>query len=193
MDNTSSDINDFHTLHPNRKLAVFSIILFLFVVSVAAGVYVAKNSNMAGKNNVKVEQQSPDEAKATMTVVSDKQSLKVGESATVSVMIADRAVQVADVALTFDPTLLKVSAVTNGDVYDEINYQDLKTPGMILVSSSVNPSSPDELKTGTVLTFQVQALKAGAAELTFNKEKTLAATGGQNFLSTAEGMTITIK
>ncbi len=189
MDNINQDVQDFHKLHPNRKLAVFGIILFVFIISILIGVYFSKGSFNIGNETTETTIENP-EGTTNLTLVPSSETVAPGETITVSVMLDGDAVQAVDVAINFDPALFAASEVTNGDVYDDILRQSVEN-GQVLVSAAVSPSNPDALNTGELFSFTLEALDAGSTELTFDTDLTITAKNGTNTLQSAQGVTVT--
>jgi uncharacterized protein HemX len=57
MDNVQDDIQEFHTLHPQKKLKALSIIAVIFALSIGAGLYFAgqtKRKSYFGRKPKKV-------------------------------------------------------------------------------------------------------------------------------------------
>lgn len=189
MDDVKKDINEFQNLHPNRKLAVFGIVLFVFVLSIIVGIYFSRMSDRAGQDN---RQQPEVELGASkLMIVPEAEAVAVGDTITVSVMIEGEAVPITDVVISYDPEVFAASDVANGSVYDSIIRESIEN-GQIMVTAAVSPSNPDLLRTGEIFTFTLEALKPGTSELTFItddslKDTTIAAKDGRNTIENAEG------
>lgn len=190
MDNINKDVQDFHKLHPNRKLAVFGIILLVFIISILVGVYFSRGSFKFGSQQTTESTISNPEGTTNLTLVPSAESVAPGESITVSVMLDGDPVQAVDVAVNFDPALFAASDITNGDVYGDILRESVEN-GQVLVSAAVAPSNPDDLKTGELFSFTLEALDAGSTELSFDTDLTITAINGSNTLQSAQGVTIT--
>src|SRR3989344_4405405 len=65
--------------------------------------------------------------------------------------------------------------------------------GTLTVSSAVDPNNPNNLKTGTLFSFTLQGVNAGAATLDFDKKMTITAKNGTNTLGTAESATVSVR
>ncbi|OGK15392.1 hypothetical protein A3H80_01550 [Candidatus Roizmanbacteria bacterium RIFCSPLOWO2_02_FULL_37_19] len=191
MDDVSKDIKDFHKLNPNRKLAILGIFLFVFVSAILIGVYLSKGKTSLPSLQEGTTQQTQEADKTTLSMTSSATEVAVGDTVTVTVALAQTPVQAVDLVVNFDPTMFKASNVVNGTVYDDILRSEVKD-GQVVVSATVSPSDPTNLKTGDVFTFTLQALKAGKGVLEFDPKLTITAKNGVNTLGTAGGATITV-
>lgn len=187
MDDIKTDLNDFNQLHPNRKLAVFGVFLFLFIVAILVGIYFTAFKNGASKTaDTEVVNNN---GNAVLTLAPDAETIKVGDTTTVSILIDGEAVPGVDIAIEYDPASVVISNVKNGDVFEDIIYE-ANEDGLLSLSSAVLDNDPSLLKTGTLFTFDVEALTAGEHELTFNTTYTKASNAGENRLKSATGVTI---
>ncbi|MBP9797605.1 hypothetical protein KBC70_00475 [Candidatus Woesebacteria bacterium] len=201
MENVQKDMQDFNNLHPNRKLAVFGIILFIFVLSILVGVYFTQS-----KGTMKTDRTNPTGTVAsskttTLSLVPSTAEVKVGSQVKVSVMLSGEAVPAADVVVNYDPAFFALSDtdILVGSAFKSIPFKKVEN-GKIIVSTLVDLSKPTEVNTGEVISFTLEALKPGSSELSFDIEdekdvhKTITSkVGGIDTLKTAQGTTITIK
>ncbi len=190
MDNVQTDIQDFHTLHPQKKLKVLGIIALIFAVSIGAGLYFAGKSGLskAPKNDTVAT------AEGTSQLSIAPESLTVAKGATtkVNVKLDGTGSQATDIVITFDPKLVELSDVVNGDVFPDILRSEIGN-GQVIVSAAVDPNTPTDVKTGTVFSFTLKGLTAGNAVLGFEKDLTITATNGVNTLGSAEPVTVTVE
>lgn len=187
MENVQKDIKDFSNMHPNRKLAVFGIILFVFILSILIGVYFSRNQSSTESTD-QVERAVTEVT--SLSLVPSSETVAVGETVTVSVMIDGEAVQAADIAVDFDPAVFTASAVTNGDVFDSIVREEI-TDGTVSITSAVSPTAASELNTGEIFSFTLEAVAAGSSELSFDPELTITAKNGLNTLQETQNIVIT--
>jgi len=181
-------MNQSHTPQPNKNIALIGIVFFVFAISLIVGLLYAK------KNDTTKMKETTDQKQGTTQLMIKPQAstLKKGESTQVSVELAGSPSQAADIVITFDSKLLKVSEVTNGNVFPDILKSDIKD-NQVTVSSAVDPNNPSNLKTGTIFTFTATALSAGSTSLEFNRNLTITAHTGVNTLGTAEAATILVQ
>ena len=191
MKDVQKDVQEFQNLHPNRKLAVFGIILLVFIISILVGVYFSKGSFNVGQQGPEESVTNP-EGTTTLTLVPSAEMVETGESITVSVMLDGDPVQAVDIAVNFDPALFAASNIVNGNIYSDIIRESVEN-GQVLVSAAVDPNDPDALTTGELFSFTLEAVEAGSSELTFDSELTITAKNGSNTLQSAQGVTITAK
>jgi hypothetical protein len=197
MDDISKDMQDFHALHPNNKLAVLGIILVAFIVAFVVGSYINKNKGMFNKNNpVPTEQTQPSGTDTTtrtvLTMTPSVETMKVGESATISVDLTSNPVQASDVVITFDPKMFRASDIVNGNVYEDLLINKIQT-GRVTVSAAVSPNAPTTMKTGQMFSFKVTALQAGTGTFIFDPKLTITAKNGVNTLGSVQPVTITVQ
>lgn len=193
MDKLQTDLNEFNKLHPNRKLAVMGIILFVFILSILVGVYFTKSGSQTETGATPTPTGTATEkATTSLSLVPSASAVKVGDMVKVSVMLDGESVQATDVVVKYDPTLFEASAVVNGTIYESIVREEIKD-GMVSVTSAVSPTAVDNLKTGELFSFSLKALKAGAAELSFDPELTITAKNGLNTLKATQSVSVTIQ
>ncbi|KXK11199.1 MAG: hypothetical protein UZ22_OP11002000403 [Microgenomates bacterium OLB23] len=189
MDKVETDIQEFHTLHPQKKLKVLAIIAAIFIASVAGGLYFSTKSNTPSTTTK--DSEAP---KGTSQLIMQPETLSItkGQTIKVSVMVKDTGSQATDIAIGYDPKLVEVSNIVNGDVFPDMLRSEIVN-NQIIVSAAVDPNNPNDIKTGTVFSFMLKGLTTGEATLTFDKDITIAATNGVNTLGSAEPVTITVK
>lgn len=191
MDNTiQGDVQQFHTLHPQKKLKALAIIAVIFVVSIAAGLYFANKSNMSKAP----QQAAPETAEgmSQLTILPEAQTVTKGQTTQVQVLINKTGAQAADVVIDYDPKVVEITNIVNGDVFPDMLRSQIEN-GQVAVSAAVDPNNPTDVKTGTLFSFTLKGLAAGAANLTFNKDLTITATNGVNTLGGTESITITVE
>ncbi len=190
METVQTDVQQFNQLHPHRKLAIFSIILFVFVVSVAVGVYYSKSTS-APKESATDSQTDPTSS-TILSLIPSEEVLKVGDTFTITVLLSGKPAQASDVFVNFDPAMFSASQVVNGKVYASLFRQDIKD-GVVSASGAVEPVAQPEMRTGELFTFTLKALKKGTSDITLDKSKTLTAVNGANTLSKVENITIKVE
>jgi hypothetical protein len=191
MNNVQTDIKEFNQLHPNRKLAVFGIILFVFILSILVGVYFTRSRTQTG-TGTDIAPTGSEVATTTLSLLPSAESVGVGETVTVSVMLDGEAVQATDVVVTFDPKVFKATEVTNGSVFESIVRQELED-GKVSVTSAVSPTATTDLKTGELFSFTLEALAPGSTQLTFDPELTITAKNGINTLQDTQSITVSVQ
>ncbi|OGK38045.1 hypothetical protein A3F32_01260 [Candidatus Roizmanbacteria bacterium RIFCSPHIGHO2_12_FULL_42_10] len=201
MDALSKDLQDFNKLHPNRKLAVFGLVLFVFVLSILIGMYFSQ-TNRPGSSNSRAGSQNQVTQKTTMlALVPSAETVKVGSTVKVSVMLDGEAVPASDIVVTYDPAYFAVADkdIQVGTAFKSLPYKKVQN-GRIAASAIVDLNSPSDVKTGEVLSITLEALKAGSSPLGFDidtkddVQKTITSRiGGIDTLKSAQGTTITIE
>lgn len=195
---SGADAQDFHDLHPNRKLAIFGIILFFFVISIVVGIMMARrNSQVVDTTDEQGQTQQAGEVKQGETALKlmvEPATPSVGDTVKVTVSLENTAVQATDIAINYDPKLFTASDIVNGTAYDSILKSNIDVAkGQVLVNSSVSASNPQDLRTGDVFSFTLKTLKAGSGKLEFDQDLTITAKNGINTLGLAEPVSITVK
>lgn len=190
METVQTDVQQFNQLHPHRKLAIFSIILFVFVVSVAVGVYYSKRTEDSKK--VTTESEVNPTASTILSLIASEEVVKVGDTFTVTVLLSGKPAQAADIAVAFDSSMFAASNIVNGKVYNSLFRQNI-ADGMVTVSGNVEPVAQPEMKTGELVTFTLKALKKGTSEVSIDRAKTVTAVNGADTLSKVENITIEVR
>ena len=192
----SADVQDFHNLHPNKKLGVFALILFVFVISIVIGLMMARRATPGTQPTEQTPSQTTQaqQGQTNLRLVPSADSVAVGGTVTVTVMLENTAVQASDIAVNYDPTMFEASSIVNGDVYKDILKSNIDTAkGQVLVNAAVSVSNPQDLRTGAAFSFTLKALKAGAGKVEFDQELTITAKNGINTLGSVEPVTITVR
>lgn len=194
MDNVKKDINQFNELHPNRKLAVFGIILFVFILSILVGIYYSRSNGLSPILQTDTDQEAVEETPETfLTIVPSAESVAVGETVDISVMLDGDAVTVADITVTYDPTVFAApSEVVNGTAFASLVREEIED-GMVSVTATVDTSDISSVSTGEVFSFTLEAIGAGSSELNFDLDKTVTAINGDDTLQNAQGITISVQ
>lgn len=190
METVQTDVQQFNQLHPHRKLAIFSIILFVFVVSVAVGVYYSRRSS--SPKETMSDTQSDPTSSTIISLIPSEEVVKVGDTFTVTVLLSGKPAQASDIFVNFDSSMFSASQIVNGKVYANLFRQDIKD-GVVSVSGAVEPVAQPDMKTGELVTFTLKALKKGTSDITIDKSKTLTAVNGANTLSKVENITIEVE
>lgn len=184
-----NNVEEIKQLDNQRKGVLFALIFILFVVSIVVGAYLTRNPSLVPQI------QKPQVTLAPSTSLSMNPgtlNLKVGEKQTVSVDLSTIPVSAIDLGINFDPSVVSISNVTNGEVFDKVIVNKV-AEGKMMYSASVSPDNPTETKEGTVLTFTVTALKpVETTLLDFNLTDTITALNGLNTLGVTTGTNITI-
>jgi hypothetical protein len=190
MDNVQDDIQEFHTLHPQKKLKALSIIAVIFALSIGAGLYFAGQSGLRKAPSDVTK--DTNKGMSQLSIVPESPSIAKGGTTKVSVNMNDTGAQAVDVVITFDPKLVAISEITNGDVFPDILRSEVVN-NQVIVSAAVDPNNPAEVKTGTLFSFTLKGVSVGSAALNFDKDLTITATNGVNTLGMTEPVTITVK
>lgn len=198
MNPMSADMQDFHKLHPNKKLAIFGLLLLVFIVAIGFGIMLNKKSSSTTGQPAQTEEGTASgqvkQGETVLKMMVDPSDLAVNGKAKVTVTLENTAVQASDIAINYDPKMFKASDIINGTVYDDILRSNIDTTnGQILVNAAVSAANPQDLRTGEVFSFTLTALQAGNGNLEFDQDLTITAKNGINTLGLAEPVTVTVK
>jgi hypothetical protein len=176
-----ADWNKLTKLPMERKIILVLLIAVLFTLSI----YVGGLLNKQTTEEQAVEQQSttPVETKniTDLSLSPDSASMIVGEGKQIDVILSQTPVSVTDISLTYDPTVVQVSNIQNGTVFDRV-IRKTAAAGKITFSAAVSPEKKANLTTGTVFSFTVKGLSAGTTTIGFDIAKTITALNGVNSL-----------
>lgn len=194
MSDVSKDVTDFHKLQADRKLAIIGILVFVFVFAILIGTYMAKRGGslltIPGKKS-ETSQTAQNVDATSLTMAANPAQLSVGGTTIVTVSLSQTPVQAVDVIVNFDPKMFRASNIVNGTVYDDILRSEVDN-GQVIMSGTVSPSDPTNLRTGDVFSFTLEALATGGGALSFDRDLTITAKNGVNTLGSAEGTKITV-
>lgn len=127
-----------------------------------------------------------------LTIKPNTTSLTKGQAIRVDVVIEGEGVQAAAVSLTYDPKVLAISDIKNGNVFAQIVSQKIEA-GSVMVITDVGGQSRAASKTGTVFSFIVTGVAPGLAELTFDPKTTKTALRGGNTLKNLQSASIVVQ
>ncbi len=179
------DVKDFATLSPQVRFLLAIQLIILFILSILIGVIFSPKfkKSVTHQNNIVLEK--PIEG-VTLTILPQDEFMKIGEETPFFVTMSGAAPYAMDVVVTYDPALLQVSQVENGDIFDRVILNTVK-PGAVTFSAAYNPGKNTFKKEGTVLKFKAKALKKTEQTLIyFDQKQTIAAQEGKNILNTLE-------
>lgn len=188
------DIRSFKNLDPNRKFLVLVLFAGVFLASLVVGSMLfgtGDGSPLPIPGRADQEEAAVPTAVPSTTLSLDPSSatLTAGQAQTVSVMLEGVAVTAADVVVTFDPTMVSVSNLTNGEILPQVIQSDI-TEDAVVYSASVSAQEPGATDTGPVFTFDVTPLAAASGSeisLQFDPIDTITALEGANTLGTTIG------
>lgn len=187
--------SSFKDLDSNRKLLVMVMFILLLGFGFFLGSQTGNPNNPIG-TNISFTNQQPAPTSKPMTnimVIPSATTGTVGQAIPVSVKISGSMVQAADVSLSYDPTMVTVSNVTEGTALPQI-LRNQPTRGKIAVSAAVDLKKPFPATTdGDIFIFTVTPIKSGTAQLTIDTKETILANSGVNILGTIQNASITVK
>lgn len=194
----SKDIKDFSNLDPQKKMIVAGIVLLLFIGSIFVGAYLSRSGSSVPNdtNNVDTTQgpNVPTKKPSTALAILGENTMKVGTTQTITVSLSNIPVTAADIIVSYDPEIFSVSNIENGTVFPKIIQNKLnEEDGTVVFSGSVDPSNPENLMQGDVMSFTIKALKeAKASLLQLNRDETITAINGENTLGLTTGLSIKV-
>lgn len=188
------DVKDFFTLTPQVKFLLVIQLIVLFILSILIGIVFSPKFKESVLHQ-SVPGVTPDDAaeKAVrLALLPQTKFMKPGEEATFYVTISGDPAYAVDTVLKYDPLSLSVSSVENGDVFDRVVLNEVKS-GTITFSAVYDPGKAAFKKEGIVLKFKAKALKKTEETIIhFDMKQTIAAQDGKNILKTAEPATLHI-
>ncbi len=189
------DLKNIGKLPPEKKLAIVFILIILFIVSYSVSKslsnrnLVTQGPGTADESGTASAQMQP---RTGLTISPVSKNLSIGKQEKLEVVLSKLPVTAVDIVLTFDPTLVDVTNVQNGPLFQRV-LQNKVDNGKIIFSAAVTPQNATNTKEGTVFTFMVKAKKeAPAALIGFDPRATVAALNGENMLGSTVGGTYKI-
>lgn len=194
MNTMQNDLNQLKTLPTQKKTVILLLIGFLFIASVVVGSLMSrgKTNDAASMKKDQTSTGAQTTPSTTLTLSPAETTLRVGQSTTMTIDLASVPVAATDIVLSFDPEILSVSDVKNGDVFARVIRNKVED-GKLVFSASVDPNNAENLKAGKVLTFKVTAKKASdSALLQFVQGDTITALNGENTLGVTNGAIVKV-
>ncbi|OGK29851.1 hypothetical protein A3I56_00140 [Candidatus Roizmanbacteria bacterium RIFCSPLOWO2_02_FULL_43_10] len=194
------DLQDFRSLSPQLKFFLSIQILILFCLSVLVGVIFSPKftSQVSLRSGVPLETVPTEAPKSqnTLTLSTEKQALRVGETQTVSVTYDGDSPEVIDSAITYDPKVFRVEKIKNGELFDTV-LQSRQLDGRVIFSSALSLEKIRRLQTvrikGLYFSFTITALQSvKSTELAFVPSETFVWSRKQNILTDTRGTLIDI-
>lgn len=191
-----NDLNQLKTLPTQKKTVILLLIGFLFIASVVVGSLMSRNKSSDTTSMKKDSTNTGTGAQVapstTLTLSPAETTLKVGQSTTMTIDLASVPVAATDIVLSFDPEVLTISDVKNGDVFARVIRNKVEE-GKLVFSASVDPNNAENLKLGKVVTFKVTAKKvAESSLLQFVQGDTITALNGENTLGVSNGAIVKV-
>ncbi|OGK14263.1 hypothetical protein A3H80_01580 [Candidatus Roizmanbacteria bacterium RIFCSPLOWO2_02_FULL_37_19] len=177
------DVRDFTTLSPQVKFLLSIQLIILFILSILVGVLFSPKFKAQVQQQNVIQPSLVEEQTATLSFEPKDIILKSGEEKSVSILLSGKPASAVDIVLSYDPTLLQITNMTNGDVFDQeiINKQ---SRGKIQFSAARSATTAQQ-KEGIVATMKITALKktgSTATSISFIKDETIVAESGINIL-----------
>lgn len=178
-------------LDSQKKAMIAAFLFVLFIMSMMFGAYLSRGKIQ--QDTVFQSIPSPTEKQSTILAFSPATlNLKVGEKQTVAIILSGQTVQAADIVLSFDPTIISISQIQNGSVFERV-IRKTSASGQVVYSGSVKPAQGALQTEGTVMTFTATAKKTGTSTISFDAKKTITALNGVNTVGTITSMTVEIQ
>ena len=193
VDSLQKDIVDFKSLSPQIKFLLVFQVVILFTLSILVGVLFSPQfNNQVRKNpNTDLSAAIQDKHVTQLSIAPEDVIMKVGEERIMSVHITGAPVTAVDVVLTYDPAVLEINNVSNGDVFGREIVNKVES-GRIYFSAAKNVEnkgsvSKDKALADGVLGFAVKALKkVETARIEFKLDETITAEDGKNLLGVTQ-------
>lgn len=189
FDSLRRDIVDFKTLTPQVKFLIVIQVIILFILAILVGVLFSPQFNNQVKQNPNSERTGSTNS-TQLSIKPQDEIMKIGEERVISVHMTGTPVTAADMVLTFDPQILEVSAVTNGDMFAKEIYNKVEN-GIMYFSVAQNADDGAGRKptasSDMVFSFTIKALKkVETTKIEFSLDETITAEDGKNTLGVAQ-------
>lgn len=182
------DLKDFFTLSPQVKFLLTIQLIILFILSILIGVMFSPKfkQNVLHQTIPNATLKNTQDTGVRLVLLPQDKFIKLGDEITFYVTMSGDPAYAVDTVIQYDPTVLLVRSVENGDVFDRIILNQLES-GLITFSAAYEPGKNTFKKEGIVLTFKAKALKKSQETIIhFDLDRTIAAQDGKNILHTAE-------
>lgn len=150
---------------------VIKIVLAILAIIIIGELIWAGMTLISGSKVIQIAPQPVPQQPAKITLQADKQSLKIGEVATVNILVdtGGRNTDGTDVILNFDPKTLSADKVTSGTIYPNYPVNSVDPAGRVSLSgiTSVDKSFSGAGVLGTV-TFKAVSLGKTTVALDFS-------------------------
>ncbi|MGC9308862.1 MAG: cohesin domain-containing protein, partial [Thermoplasmatota archaeon] len=152
---------------------------------------------LAGFAGVSVSEPS---STTTISVLPQAQTVAIDETFTVNITIdSSEPLEIGQAALTFNPDILEVIEVTDGEMFDiwlpDLSSKVLNISNQNGTIKGMTAMSPENLvSTGTLAVITFKATAAGSSLLQFiiDDDETLVATETENYVPTTQNGTVTV-
>jgi hypothetical protein len=197
MYSLQKDISEFKTLSPQVKFLLAIQVIILLIFSILVGVLFSPQFNKNVQQNPKGSPNAVADKSSTQLSIQPKDEImKVGEERLMSVHIKGTTVTAADIVLTYDPTAIEVSEVTNGNLFGRqiINKIDAGkvyfSAAKDIASAGASKQNTDEAK-DAIFGFKIKALKKiETTRIEFSLDETITAENGENKLGITQSAEI---
>lgn len=188
------DFKDFFTLSPQVKFLLAVQLIILFILSILIGIIFSPKfkQNVLHQTIPNTTTKNVKDSGVRLILLPQDKFVKLGDELTFYVTMSGDPAYAIDTVIEYDPSVLLVSSVENGDVFDRVILNKHES-GSITFSAAYDPGKNTFKKEGILLTFKAKALKKSQETiLHFDVDRTIAAQDGKNILQTAEPATLHI-
>jgi hypothetical protein len=188
------DLNKLSTLSVKRQFLLVGLVSVLFALSILVGAYFLGSNTTPQKveEGISVPTIKQQPKQTTLSISPASLNMTVGKPLEMTVLLETLPVSATDIVLQFDPAMISISNVQNGNIFDRV-IRNKVLAGSVIFSAAVAPENKNNLKTGTVLRFTVTPLKAGSTSIAFDHKKTITAVNGTNTAGTLSNAQIQIQ
>lgn len=187
-------LTQFKKLERNAKILIIAILIGSFFIGVIGQIGYRKLAYKPFPIPSPTSIPTP----ASISLTSNSAEVETGAtfSATIKINSPNQGVEAADFVVLFDPDYLKVATVSSGNFFGvypvkKTETNSVKISGManLIDNKIIIPKGE-----GTVGTITFEALAATeSTKISFDKEKTIVASGGKNILGKITDLEISIK
>ena len=186
-------IDEFMILPDKSKLGVVGLLFFVFVFGFFGTVFYWRMKGpreTAPSTQIPFVKEEPKSNLASLSLVPKSQSLKTEDTflVTINFKTGDNKVDTVDAVLTFDPELLTVEEISEGMFFAEYPIKKIED-GKVMLTGTIGASGKQvggAKGEGALASVTFKALKAGSANVSFDKAS-LVASKGKDVLGETKG------
>ena len=202
MDNFEVSVNkylrDFGKIGLRQKIFIIAILLGSLIIGISVPFLI---NNLSYKRpTAALPSPTPIPIPASLSITSGNNSITLGAtfSATLNINSPNQGVEAADFVVNFDPKFLKVATVSGGNYFGlyPLNSADLDKVKISGIANLVNKKFIIPIGRGIAGNITFKAISATTStQITFDREKTIVASKGENILDQNKitDLTISIK
>lgn len=196
----TDELSSLVKLDIQRKAVLVTLLITLFVIGILISAIIFRKEPVVvpkGSANPPVYTVtgavSPVVKKtATVSLVSATQTVRVGESTNLSVVLSGEGIQVYDVVLTYDPVVFRAEDIEFDPQFPQHLQQSIES-GKISVSAAVGAQKPPKSATGKLFSLTLTALSpSSGSKVAVAALESQVAKAGENVLGETKDVMFTV-